>query len=109
MSGVVISLIAGILVGLVILYIHQQYKQWKWLNKEEKRAREKLEMSKRDEEKAMKEALELFEKELNAELDKIAMSDNPFEALLNIGKEKELDPVKDFNKILTKPKGEHWQ
>lgn len=78
-----------------------------WYKKQLKK-REEL-VSKRDEEKAMKEALELFEKELNAELDKIAMSDNPFEALLNIGKEKELDPVKDFSKILTKPKGEHWQ
>ena len=75
-----------------------------WQNKK----REEL-MSKKEEEKAMKEALDLFEKELSAELDKIAMSDNPFQALLDMAKEDELDPVKDFSKILTKPKGEHWQ
>lgn len=94
----------------VILLLVVALTSYMWYRDQNKK-REKLEMSKRDEEKAMKEALELFEKKLSAELDKIAMSDNPFEALLNIGKEKELDPIEDFDhpKLRTKPKGEHWQ
>ena len=63
------------------------------------------------EEKEMKEALEMFEKELSAELDKIALLDNPFEALMKLGKEPELDPVKDFNhpSMMKKPEDEEWQ
>lgn len=86
-----------IVTAVVFYYINKQLKE-----------RENL-MSKRDEEKAMKEALEMFEKELSAELEKIEMSDNPLEALLKLGREPELDPIKDFDKILKKPEGEEWQ
>lgn len=80
-----------------------------WASKQKKK-REEL-MSKKDEEKAMKEALELFEQELSRELEKIEMSDNPLEALMNLGKEPELDPIKDFNhpRMLKKPEGEYEQ
>lgn len=87
----------------VIIILMSTYQIWKQYKK-----REEL-VSKKDEEKAMKEALEMFEKELSAELDKIAMSDNPLEALMKMGQEPELDPIKDFNKILKKPEGEPWQ
>lgn len=77
----------------------------------QEKKREKLMSKKKLEEKEMKEALEMFEKELSAELDKIALSDNPFEALMNLGKEPELDPVKDFNhpSMMKKPEDEEWQ
>ena len=78
-----------------------------WASRQYKK-RENL-MSKKDEEKAMKEALEMFEQELSRELEKIEQEDNPLEALLNLGKEPDLDPIKDFDKILKKPEGEPWQ
>ena len=95
-----ITIVITVIICGILTYIGSQKKK-----------REKLEMSKKDEEKAMKEALELFEQELSRELEKIEMSDNPLEALMNLGKEPELDPIKDFNhpRMLKKPEGEYEQ
>lgn len=79
-----------------------------WASKQSKK-RENLMSKKKLEEKEMKEALEMFEQELSRELEKIEQADNPLEALLNLRKDSELDPIKDFDKILVRPKGEYEQ
>ena len=100
MNPIPIILIVGTLCLTAYMWYRQQNKK-----------REKLMSKKKLEEKEMKEALEMFEKELSAELDKIALLDNPFEALMKLGKEPELDPVKDFNhpSMMKKPEDEEWQ
>ena len=81
-----------------------------WASKQKKK-REKLMSKKKSEEEEIREMLEVFEKELNAELDKISLSDNPFEALMNLRKEPKLDPIKDFDhpSMMKKPEDEEWQ
>ena len=77
-----------------------------WASKQNKK-REEL-VSKKDE-KELKEFAEIFEQQLSEELERISTSDNPLQALLDMAKEDELDPVNDFDKILKKPEGEPWQ
>ena len=85
-----------------------------WASKQNKK-RQNLMSKKKNEAEELKKMLDSFEKELNAELERelgnIMGAENPFEALTKLGKEPELDPVKDFNhpSMMKKPEEEEWQ
>jgi competence protein ComGF len=90
----------------VILLLVVALTSYMWYRDQNKK-REDL-MSKKDE-KELKEFAEIFEQQLSEELERISTSDNPLQALLDMAKEDELDPIKDFDKILVRPKGEYEQ
>jgi len=119
MNWYIAAIVLAVLVSIVsLIEIWQQYKQYKALEQESNRAKGELEMSKKREKnevEELKKMLDSFEKELNAELERelgnIMGAENPFEALMNLGKEPKLDPIKDFDhpSMMKKPEDEKWQ